>query len=184
MFLFIHVPRGNHVIFCVIQIHLMFLFIFTILLSSRFMRLYSNTSHVLIYHRKVGGAKSSYHNSNTSHVLIYQILMQLDKQSLLHSNTSHVLIYLDLLLFAFAPNSFKYISCSYLSRVPGIHLIRAASFKYISCSYLSLTRSQGLSQGINSNTSHVLIYRSTFYLFLCRMPIQIHLMFLFIRNVS
>ena len=70
MFLFITKLRPSQSANKPIQIHLMFLFIIVIMCSVC-NDIYSNTSHVLIYHRKVYHALLIKFNSNTSHVLIY-----------------------------------------------------------------------------------------------------------------
>ena len=122
--------------------------------------------------------------SNTSHVLIYLRNGWLQHLILLYSNTSHVLIYHNhLTTFIIAPLfkyiscsylsdlaflvcakrvEFKYISCSYLSRMEINTHSTPFTFKYISCSYLSLLIRTGWNNRRNSNTSHVLIYLTSF----------------------
>ena len=78
---------------------------------------------------------------------------------LLYSNTSHVLIYLLILGGADPDTKFKYISCSYLSKITVMK-------------FLFLT---------DSNTSHVLIYPVSVLQQIYIPYIQIHLMFLFIH---
>ena len=99
------------------------------------------------------------YNSNTSHVLIYPTSPARYPAIKLHSNTSHVLIY-RLLSFL----------CPTLAR----------KFKYISCSYLSYSLPISYYYVNNPNTSHVLIYLRIFSILVSFVPIQIHLMFLFI----
>ena len=157
----------------------MFLFIYFLDLSYN-IRLYSNTSHVLIYLSSQSRLSScilfkyiscSYlsfqfhhfhylkHNSNTSHVLIYPFS---DISTLIGSSFKYISCsYLSEYKFLNNPlvNQFKYISCSYLSPRRYVDFFQSAIFKYISCSYLSVW---------------VALYSSNFF-------IQIHLMFLFIQ---
>ena len=99
-----------------------------------------------------------YYNSNTSHVLIYplpytfQILV--------------IIIQIHLMFLFIAESKLKEMENS--------------KFKYISCSYLSYSLPISYYYVNNPNTSHVLIYLRIFSILVSFVPIQIHLMFLFI----
>ena len=144
-------------------------------------------------------------DSNTSHVLIYHKanFRQCVAVGFKYISCS----YLSQFFFnSFRGLSFKYISCSYLSMAVNMENMLNAIFKYISCSYLSSVSDGEVELVTNSNTSHVLIYPiiqsnsefgdifkyiSCSYLSYqsvhrkhCDNPIQIHLMFLFIRDAT
>ena len=76
-----------------------------------------------------------------------------------HSNTSYVLIYLYISRGDDMSFVFKYILCSYLSRIQRRFLFLVALFKYILCSYLSLPFVPFHNPHLDSNTSYVLIYQ-------------------------
>ena len=204
MFLFIQTAHFVNHFHRYIQIHLMFLFIgnrkkqFSHLLKFKYIscsylsarlilrpvtKQYSNTSHVLIYHKN-GDIKTwnnplfkyiscsylsnrhsitirFYGYSNTSHVLIYQFQLPSKGQGLAYSNTSHVLIYP---VRAFVRSALCFIQIHlmflFISNPPILNN-QIPQFKYISCSYLS---------------NHFLILQCNL------IPIQIHLMFLFIQG--
>ena len=59
---------------------------------------------------------SNHNYSNTSHVLIYQRKLYKLEDVMFDSNTSHVLIYLEHQKTGGQLDEFKYISCSYLSK--------------------------------------------------------------------
>ena len=79
------------------------------------MKIYSNTSHVLIYQDTWSLISRLLEYSNTSHVLIYQSQIGNLAELMTDSNTSHVLIYHDAVVIYGGIEEFKYISCSYLS---------------------------------------------------------------------
>ncbi len=125
-----------HVLVTLIQIHLMFLFIRDGLTDEQIAKnIQIHLMFLFILHS--AHITDFQGNSNTSHVLIYRHRL---KRLLLfrNSNTSHVLIYLKTMLFLLCTLTFKYISCSYLSRFSDGKYSVTLSFKYISCSYLSL----------------------------------------------
>ena len=99
---------------CIIQIHLMFLFIAIQLVYKTAPQefKYISCSYLSETGRFSVFADT---NSNTSHVPIY--------------HTSFLRFFLILI--------FKYISCSYLSNAQAAESEQEFSFKYISCSYLS-----------------------------------------------
>ena len=77
-----------------------------------------NTSHVLIYRFVVSFICPFFDYLNTSHVLIYLCSFISQFRELVHLNTSHVLIYRKRNIFRPCGRyKFKYISCSYLSRI-------------------------------------------------------------------
>ena len=128
-----------------IQIHLMLLFIVS-LVSDRMRPWYSNTSYVVIY--RVAGIWYNLPIKIQIHLMLLFIEAREDKMhsSFLHSNTSYVVIYplqkslLSaytyiqihlMLLFIFSKSrsiwdliKFKYILCCYLSRLEAIHKSR------------------------------------------------------------
>ena len=99
-----------------------------------------------------------------------------------HSNTSHVIVY------PYPDNTdtdtdkFKYISCYCLSPAgdPVCHIKQ--EFKYISCYCLSKVPGAAKYLNEDSNTSHVIVYRSPGGSFPPVSGIQIHLMLLFIPH--
>ena len=112
---------------------------------------------------------------NTSHVLIYPYVSVPPNPLVESLNTSHVLIYRVIQVHpVFMVLLFKYISCSYLSRMGEIKMWKKRRFKYISCSYLSWIRITSIWRSWSLNTSHVLIYRG------CMMSKNIRLKFKYI----
>ena len=85
------------------------------------------------------GQISSTYNSNTSHVIVY----------LYKKGTCHIVF------------KFKYISCYCLSEKQLILAKDTLKFKYISCYCLSDIIMLVDEDGLNSNTSHVIVYRAT-----------------------
>ncbi len=163
-----------------IQIHLMFLFIQG---SQQERDRFPAFKYISCSYLSFNGllSETMEFDSNTSHVLIYhggdgQLIPVIR-----HSNTSHVLIYLSALnlISSFSP-TFKYISCSYLSKEFDMKTYTIEEFKYISCSYLSRRPSR------NKCLPSLFKYISCSYLSeyqnhtLETVDIQIHLMFLFI----
>ena len=115
----------------------MFLFIGKTNLAGATLQ-HSNTSHVLIYRKKEGNFNGNGSDSNTSHVLIYLS---------------------EIMLLSYA-DRFKYISCSYLSFHIGPLRLNNLGIQ-IHLMFLFIITSVPISTEIimNSNTSHVLIYR-------------------------
>ena len=79
-------------------------------------------------------------------------------------------------------NSFKYISCYCLSFYLINFLLVLALFKYISCYCLSFSSLLWVARLTHSNTSHVIVYPTFPWWPDYHLPIQIHLMLLFIEK--
>ena len=142
---------------------------------------YSNTSHVIVYRRSKGGGIVRYTYSNTSHVIVYLTCEINGAWELTNSNTSHVIVYLSLaapgqgplyiqihLMLLFIADV-KLINLSI--RPIQIHLMLLFIYSSVTSRYsaisiqihLMLLFIHGVSSyvtyNLNSNTSHVIVYR-------------------------
>ena len=141
-------------------------------------------------------------HSNTSHVIIYPRICFVLPYVFLNSNTSHVIIYHSFFYRRFSSYSIQiHLMLLFIQKLLAKQIVQI-KFKYISCYYLSLSNIPFSFWHLNSNTSHVIIYRCNVFLFpqnscnsntshviiyrpdliksLCHFSIQIHLMLLFI----
>ena len=189
----------------VIQIHLMLLFIglFTVFIEKeskfKYISCYclsvvsaaaipllvnSNTSHVIVY--RYSGTGTGHCRFIQIHLmLLFIIIASVSKNRCTYSNTSHVIVYREEgLPFGKPLYLFKYISCYCLSYTAPEAEGAFYAFKYISCYCLSWSASFSLSYCVNSNTSHVIVYRNIQCITDLTRKIQIHLMLLFIRQRS
>ena len=144
-----------------IQIHLMFLFIWGFQVATiRVITFKYISCSYLSFYTILTFPLISY--SNTSHVLIYRNPFCIHHFLLpfKYISCSYLSNAGDYSGYVF--NQFKYISCSYLSSGSLEHPAVRRPFKYISCSYLSL------SNFVNGKITRI----------------QIHLMFLFIYNLT
>ena len=180
MFLFIVWSLSFRSFSASIQIHLMFLFITTIVSKNEHCLIfkYISCSYLSLRSNPTGYFRKTFKYISCSYLSHPPPKGMLNFRD---SNTSHVLIYRSIAGWRGKTVQFKYISCSYLSNLAvdscavsiiQIHLMFlfiskqafqpfiVPSFKYISCSYLSAWKRR----------------RGTLY------PIQIHLMFLFIAQ--
>ena len=164
----------------IIQIHLMLFFIaFASRLLLRLYR-YSNTSHVILYQVASGDINEV---DSFKYISCYSLSERTKKMkcTLINSNTSHVILYPRNMGVKAGLVEFKYISCYSLSGERNrpragnlciqIHLMLffictflrflqgMYPFKYISCYSLSVCSRIPSILLIDSNTSHVILYR-------------------------
>ena len=118
----------------------MFLFI-SILSAALLGEAYLNTSHVLIY--RVPLSEAGVNRTEFKYISCSYLSYSFDRR------TENAI-------------QFKYISCSYLSGYKLRCGCRSILFKYISCSYLSKIKKNHCGRYVYLNTSHVLIYQTSF----------------------
>ena len=162
----------------------------------------SNTSHVILYRRRWLWKGYIRHYSNTSHVILYRITfhsitlltpIQIHLMlffihisiticsAVLHSNTSHVILYPHAFSDASCQSEFKYISCYSLSRKRKTLLGNFLDIQiHLMLFFIPIPEWYMLGSRMNSNTSHVILYPSSWNLLRSRTSIQIHLMLFFI----
>ena len=136
----------------------MFLFI---KISFRSLTDYSLFKYISCSYLSLNCSVSSYSSShlNTSHVLIYRNLFIYLVLILCNLNTSHVLIYPSTVHTWGTYNTFKYISCSYLS---SLIFLEKRVLLHLNTSHVLIyrtTRVRKKSLKAYLNTSHVLIYQ-------------------------
>ena len=168
--------------FCRIQIHLMLLFIGG---SDVYGWVDSAFKYISCYCLSLSMAQFFISAAKFKYISCYCLsnFKLLHSSFNLYSNTSHVIVYLVFYQILILFSKFKYISCYCLSQPQPRRAERLRLFKYISCYCLSSKPGRCSVQKKNSNTSHVIVYQPDRNVVYAILPIQIHLMLLFIGRL-
>ena len=117
---------------------------------------------------------------NTSHVTLYRWLYLAFFALCLRFNTSHVTLYLDAMEKSYYNKVSFNTSHVTLYQDTGGKEDGRKEFQYITCYSLSLPPLEGTATHTCFNTSHVTLYRYAKRRYLCKYPVSIHHMLLFI----